>query len=348
MASQRKQSPSTLTGLSPNPSNMRLHTPLPESRERPTQNGLDARTVGTAEIVLAERTTLASDLAGERADETLLPSSPASREMPTQPAAAAENEELILEPTQSIGYYSLRGSQLDAVKIPRAPRVPVLDLDSLGPTPPSPRVRSSSAAYERYAYSTDSEQVQSRESNHPETVRTPPPHLEDDRLKNRRRSSSPPPPMQETPTLEPPPAASRAQRRSSYPTPAPRVYFAPHVRAQANQWAESGSLSLPGCSSPRHARALQRALLLSLLHEPGWYALPQGLQQRAGWLFCDGWESGTDGGHAFREIDDLATVLGLPSGAEARRMLSLAVAGVVPEQLSSRSSTSSRPPPARR
>lgn len=136
----------------------------------------------------------------------------------------------------------------------------------------------------------------------------------------------------------------RSDRRSSYPSlRAPRVYFAPHVRAQANQWAETGSLSLPGASSPRHARALQRALLLALLHEPGWFGIPVGLRQRAGWLFCDGWESGAGAAHPFREIDDLAMVLGLPVSADTRRMLSLAIAGVMPDDFSSRPPPSSKP-----
>lgn len=139
----------------------------------------------------------------------------------------------------------------------------------------------------------------------------------------------------------------RSERRSSYPSfNPPRVYFAPHVRVQANQWAETGSLSLPGASSPRHARALQRALLLALLHEPGWFGIPHGLRQRAGWLFCEGWESGSTTAHPFREIDDLATVLGLSVTPETRRTLSLAIAGVMPEDYSSRS-PSSVPPSGR-
>lgn len=127
------------------------------------------------------------------------------------------------------------------------------------------------------------------------------------------------------------------------PAQPPRLYFSPHVRQQAGEWAATGSLSLPGCSSPRHARAVQRALLLALLTEPGWHNLPQGLRQRAGWLFCLDWDTSPAVGHPFREADDLATVLSMPATEESRGLLRDAVAAVLPAF----AARASRPPPRR-
>ena len=341
----------------------RVHTPMPESRERVTESGLDAREVGTADLrspepvgradtgrdSLTERVTEenASALGASSLGASSLPVSGAvvSRDAPTEPASAPD-EDVTEFPydsaTKSVGFYSIRPSRGTSIEIPRAPRVPELDLDGLD-LPPDP-LHSSVRA--RRVSSTPPETLRS-DSSYPETVRTPPPDAIVPRVRASARvpgSSAPPPPMQGAQTLTPPAQTTRGQRRSSYP--APRIFFASHVRSQANDWAQTGALSLPGCSSPRHARALQRALLLALLHEPGWECIPQGLQHRAGWLFCDGWESNSDG-HASREIDDLATVLGLPAGKDSRRLLSLAIAGVLPEGLSVRRAPSSAPPTRR-
>lgn len=124
------------------------------------------------------------------------------------------------------------------------------------------------------------------------------------------------------------------------------IYFAPHLRIQAGKWLETGSFVLPGVSSERHSRALQRALLLVILHEPGWSALPDGLQQRAVLLFSDGWEASLAAAHPFREIDDLATVLGMACNGTTRSEISHSVRAWLP--ISSRGRSSSRPPPTLR
>ncbi|GEM_PF-2453457 len=126
----------------------------------------------------------------------------------------------------------------------------------------------------------------------------------------------------------------------------PRVFFAAHLRTQAKDWLKTGSLSLPGCSSPRHARAFQRALLLAMLHEPGWAALPLGLQQRAGWLFCEAWEIESEAGRSGRELDDLLTVLSLPCSAESRNNLMLVVSSIVQEPGPPRTRSRSEAPPS--
>ncbi len=303
-------------------------------------------------------------------------------------------------PRESAGYYSLRDEQLEEVKIPKAPRVP-LDFEEVSPEliPPYfvPKVGVSRQART------------SRESSHPEsidtdsfaTIPTPPPsrrgrdlspETKRDELERRAsiedqaspegrgrrtsrdtlRSTIPPPSHSQVTTRSPergpasvrspvserdvrssrpgsladfdPPSFADVARPSDAP---PRIYFSPHVRRQANDWAETGSLSIPGCSSPRHARALQRALLLALLTEPGWDSLPQGLRQRAGWLFNEGWESNSSEGRAFREIDDLATMLSLDASSQSRLTLSRAVAAAIPPGQRSRR-TSELPPSSRR
>ena len=130
-------------------------------------------------------------------------------------------------------------------------------------------------------------------------------------------------------------------RRAS--VPAPRIFFPARVREQADGWLRSGSLSLPHCSSPRHARAVQRALLLALLAEPGYEALPFGLKQRVGWLFGSGWENASGNG-SLSELDDLMTVLGVPVGAEASNVLLAAVGALIPDPLPSGRPPSSYPP----
>lgn len=356
MAAERRPSPGDPTqkvrGTGPKQDEARLHTPVPLSREQATETGLDAREVGTASMMIEEETGerfTAAPRSGSQPKWSSYAPPPASfREAPTQPADAPDfrPEHLVSEPQLSAGFYSVRPPLHSGVEIPRAPRVPrdLTGIDDLTQAYPAARPRHSVSAR---APSLPPGVAGRSDSTYPETIRTPPPDADmppDADVpseRSRKRSSTPPLPMQEARTLAPPPPDLTGERRSSYP--APRIYFAPHVRSQANDWARTGSLSLPGCSSPRHARALQRALLLALLHEPGWDAIPQGLRQRAGWLFCEGWESGSTG-HALRELDDLATVLGLPAGADSRRTLSLAICGVLPESHSTRPSPSSKPP----
>jgi hypothetical protein len=350
LAAERKPSPGDPTqlgtpGTRPSPDSGRLHTPVPHSREQATENALDAREVGTATMMIedetGERRTVQPQSGDQMKWSSYAPPPESFREAQTEPAEAPEfrAEYLASEPQLSAGYYSVRPPRDSAVEIPRAPRVPH-DLGAIEEyTRAYPAGRTRRATPDT-APSIPPSVVERSDSSYPETIRTPPPDLDVPSERPRRRSSTPPPPMQEVKTLAPPPPDFTSERRSSYP--APRLYFAPHVRNQAGDWARTGSLSLPGCSSPRHARALQRALLLALLHDPGWEAIPDGLKQRAGWLFCEGWESNSSG-HALRELDDLATVLGLPSGADSRRTLKLAISGVLPE-LRAKRAPSSRPP----
>lgn len=128
--------------------------------------------------------------------------------------------------------------------------------------------------------------------------------------------------------------------------PSPRIFFSERIREQADDWLRSGSLSLPNCSSPRHARAAQRALLLALLDEPGYNALPLGFKQRIGWLFNQGWER-TAGSASFDELSDLMTMLGVPAQGEARESLLLAVQALVPDPLPLGRPPSSYPPARR-
>lgn len=355
MAVQRKHTPSRSTPLGTNLTS-RAATPLPESRQRPTASGLDARKMGTrseAEEVLTDPSGTdpsglgPSPRSSERATGrfgSVLPVDDRSREVPTEPASPpSERQRISIEPTQSVGYYSLRTAELEAVRIPRAPRVPSLEFDPLDEGPAYRRPTSSKPMPTSRRTLGPDEDVDApvlTMSQAPETIRTPPPSV----APKRQRTSAPPPPMQESLA---PPVYSDDLDEEFDSLPPPPVYFAPHVRAQAGQWAQTGSLSLPGCSSPRHARALQRALLLALLHEPGWFELPQGLRQRAGWLFCDGWESAAGSAHPFREIDDLAAVLGLPCSRDTRHSLSKSIASKMPDDFASRRSPSSAPPTVR-
>jgi hypothetical protein len=210
-----------------------------------------------------------------------------------------------------------------SVKIPRAPRLPQLELDTIEDlAPPADRAEFRTRQTER------------PEAGDRETIRTPPPegHYSDVPPRSARSSERP---HSERSAPQAAPLSSRSAR----------LYFAPHLRIQARSWLESGSFSLPGVTSPRHSRALQRALLLSMLHEPGWGELPDGLKQRAALLFCEGWESSAAAAHPFREIDDLATVLGIACTKDARSQLAYSVTAHLPRNLPRRAS--SRPPPSR-
>ena len=267
-----------------------------------------------------------------------------------------ENSRLPPHPSESLGYYSMREDQVEEVSIPRAPRLPQLDLDVLE----LPDGESTDNAVRELADTsrltpTMAPPLSSRIGDGAKMLPIPQPR--DAQEKRPLRSNTPPSVFQSKFVLDGAPSLGTDSQEASSthgdrPTPTgrnrsstvpPRVYFSPHVRHQANDWAETGSLSIPGCSSPRHARALQRALLLALLTEPGWDSIPQGMQQRAGWLFCKGWESSDGDGQGFRELDDLATVLSLPSGGESRLLLSSAISALIPEQSANKRPTS-RPP----
>lgn len=135
---------------------------------------------------------------------------------------------------------------------------------------------------------------------------------------------------------------SRARRESR-----PRVFIPARLRRRADEWLATGSLNLPAAWSARHARAMQRGLLLALLMEPGWAALPEGMQQRAGWLFREGWAEGV----GVRDADDVMTLLQLPHNNDARDLLVRAVESVFPDAVRwaapASSRLPSRPPSAR-
>jgi hypothetical protein len=218
-----------------------------------------------------------------------------------------------------------------SVNIPRPPRLPQLELDTIEDLAPS-RERSEFRMRR-------SERCEVGER---ETIRTPPPEGSYTVLPPRSSAVSESLGFKERPSHVP--LSSRnAEQAAPLSSRGARIYFAPHLRIQARSWLESGSFSLPGVTSPRHSRALQRALLLSMLHEPGWGELPDGLKQRAGLLFCEGWESSSAAAHPFREIDDLATVLGLACTTESRTQLSYSVAAHLPRDFPRR--TTLRPPP---
>jgi hypothetical protein len=352
LAAERRKYTSTLSRVGLTPPPRRAPTPAPESRERATETGLDARDVGTrtdsptGDTIQSPANYSSAPRSAERRItdrfSSLAPMPLVSRELPTEPAGEAE-EAIVLESTQSVGYYSLRPSRVDALRIPKAPRLPNIGFESGGAQVSPHRAAVPSASLDRRATDATSLAGSAGALDHPATIRTPAPYLDS-------KSSAPSAEAVVGQSSRPPGIAgpaSGAPSRSPLPASAPRVYFAPHLRSQANQWLKTGSLSLPGCSSPRHARALQRALLAALLHEPGWSAMPDGLRQRAGWLFCEGWESGSEKGHAFREIDDLATVLGLPCTPESRRRLSLAISASLPEGPPSRRHVPSVPPSGR-
>ncbi len=422
MAFEGKKSPDTLSGVG---ESARVTTSVPESAEQSTNFDEPSRvkhTAGLSDVKQDADDRLRESVAERERRQRLSTVPPPSRrthsntasfpgraerrvfdgEKNSQPPPYARrlSSRPTVPPRESAGYYSLRDEQLEEVKIPKAPRVP-LDFEEISPDliPPVfvPKVSGSQHA------------PTSRESSCPEsmdtdafaTIPTPPPSrrerassfetkceelergasMEGQVARERRgrrnsrdtmRSTSPPPSHSQVTTRSPergpaslrspvsqrdvrggrpgsladfdPPSFAEVARPSDAP---PRIYFSPHVRRQANDWAETGSLSIPGCSSPRHARALQRALLLALLTEPGWDSLPQGLRQRAGWLFNEGWESNSSEGRAFREIDDLATMLSLDASPQSRATLSRAVLAVIPQGQRSRR-TSDLPPSSRR
>lgn len=348
MAIEGKQSPGTLSGIG---QPRRSATPLPESCEQP----VGATPSYAEELAEKEKRQRLSTVPppsrrprsatvdfpgrGERQAFRGASEPPAyARRLSARPSGA---------PRDSAGFYSMRDEKLEDVRIPKAPRLPQLDLESIDLEPVG-----KSGSFNRDTLPPSAGA----------TIRTPAPsrtRFSEERSTEGRPTEAPSSGASKTlRSTIPPPSRSKVQNRSpdlpsvTEPAPSresetsPRIYFSPHVRRQANDWAETGSLSIPGCSSPRHARALQRALLLALLTEPGWHALPQGLQQRAGWLFCEGWESSAAEGRSFREIDDLATVLGLEASVATRVTLARSVASQIP--LGAQSRRASELPPSNR
>lgn len=160
------------------------------------------------------------------------------------------------------------------------------------------------------------------------------------------------PPLSVTFAHFPPPMESAgsddsAGAKRSDPADSSRpLQFPSHIREQAEDWLKSGSLSLPNCSSPRHARAMQRALLLALLDRPGYHRLPLGLQQRVGWLLSPGWERQTTGSVA-SEASDLLTVLCVAAGAASMQAMMSALRQLIPDPLPLVRPPSSFPPARR-
>lgn len=121
------------------------------------------------------------------------------------------------------------------------------------------------------------------------------------------------------------------------------IFIPPLLRRQAEEWRRTGSLTLPATVSSRHARALQRALLLSMLQSDGYDFLPEGIAQRAAWMFREGWGEG----RKQRDADDLCFVLGLSSGPSARAAVIAAASAQIPAEAVVPPSSprwSSRPP----
>lgn len=146
-----------------------------------------------------------------------------------------------------------------------------------------------------------------------------------------------PPPGSDTPPM--------GRRIPSARVPRPEaVLIPPLLRRQAEDWQKTGSLTLPNTVSSRHARALQRALLLAMLQSTEFALLPEGIAQRAAWMFREGWGEGKKA----RDADDLCFVLGLSAGPSARHAVIAAATVHIPaESMLPPSSArwSSRPPP---
>jgi hypothetical protein len=144
------------------------------------------------------------------------------------------------------------------------------------------------------------------------------------------------------PGSDTPPQAMRADEAQRSPRPE-AVLIPPLLRRQAEEWKQTGSLSLPSTVSSRHARALQRALLLSMLQSTDYGFLPEGIAQRAAWMFREGWGEGKKQ----RDADDLCFVLGLSSGPSARAAVIAAASAHIPAEAVVPPSSprwSSRPP----
>jgi hypothetical protein len=155
-------------------------------------------------------------------------------------------------------------------------------------------------------------------------------------------TSEAPPPGSDTPPTDR--GAGFAGERAPRPE---ALFIPPLLRRQADEWQRTGSLSLPNTVSSRHARALQRALLLSMLQSTDFLLLPEGIAQRATWMFREGWGEGKKE----RDADDLCFVLGLSSGPSSRTaVVTAALAHIPAESVLPPSSArwSSRPPRAER
>jgi hypothetical protein len=136
--------------------------------------------------------------------------------------------------------------------------------------------------------------------------------------------SDAPPPGSDTPPMH--------VRRTAATEPriplAEAVFIPPLLRRQGEEWMRTGSLTLPDTVSSRHARALQRALLLSMLQTTEFCNLPEGIAQRAAWMFREGWGEGKKE----RDADDLCFVLGLSSGPSMRAAVITAATAHMPAE----------------
>jgi hypothetical protein len=137
-------------------------------------------------------------------------------------------------------------------------------------------------------------------------------------------ASESPPPGSDTPPMH-----ARRLPATEPRTPLPEaVFIPPLLRRQAEEWQHTGSLSLPETVSSRHARALQRALLLSMLQATEFCNLPEGIAQRAAWMFREGWGEGKKE----RDADDLCFVLGLSSDPSTRAVVIAAALAHIPAE----------------
>ena len=251
----------------------------------------------------------------------------------------------------SNGAYSLRGDSWEVLTIPKAPRVPVVeevvDEYELEPSPdeapPGPPQAGAAAAGRSASAPRLPFDTRISES-------TPPPSAS--RLARKLPSTVPPPsrrPSRAPTGVTTSSVMPEARRRGPSLSHPPQILIPAPLKGSAKSWLLTGSLQLPDTVSARHARALQRALLLSLLLDYGFSELPEGLKRRAAWLFRDGWADGS----AELDASDLCFVLGLPPDEFSRATLRGAVSGLIPSDAlpppsSPRLRSSSRPPHSRR
>lgn len=211
--------------------------------------------------------------------------------------AAAADSTPPRAPSVPAGYYSRREETIERVAIPRAPRLPTLS------DAPRPRLSSSPPPGDSGSWSHVSWRRRADD---------------DGELEAREEATDG---MSVRDTI---PAGDTIRTRETIPAVSARAAFSGFpaaLREQASEWLRTGTLHLAEVSSPRRARAVQRALLLSLLLDEGWSGLPDGLQRRAAWLFRPGWA----GGDRAEARNDLCFVLGLPLGeASGRRLNELA------------------------
>lgn len=107
-------------------------------------------------------------------------------------------------------------------------------------------------------------------------------------------------PERQTPTV------ANDAPRARLSSEVPRFDIPPTLRAAAQKWCETGNLPVGPDASSGRARALQRATLIALLQDAPSSIWPHTMQERAQWLFRDGWDD------APLELDACLTLLDLP------------------------------------